>query len=120
MTSGQPPRDVIHELNNQLGIVVANLDLLDSVTKADPGQKELIKAALDAALKGSDLVERLLDPAREPTSEPNPANAGASSPPSDADSKLAPGPERILVVDDNDEMRRAAAATLKSLGYATS
>jgi CheY-like chemotaxis protein len=119
-SEGQPSRDVVHELNNQLGIAIANLDLLDSVTKSDPEKSALINAALDAALKGSELVERLSDPSKGQTSEVTPGTAGASEPPADATAKSPAGPERILVVDDNDEMRRAAVATLKSLGYATS
>ena len=63
-----------HDFNNLLGIIIGNLDLLRAqpgggITK-DPNLEQLTAEALDAALRGADLTERLLAFARRQTLQP--------------------------------------------------
>jgi signal transduction histidine kinase len=53
-----------HDFNNLLAIVIGNLDLLSESPNRDARSKKLTKEALDAALRGADLVGRLLAFAR--------------------------------------------------------
>jgi signal transduction histidine kinase len=53
-----------HDFNNLLAIVIGNLDLLSESPNTDARSKKLTKEALDAALRGADLVGRLLAFAR--------------------------------------------------------
>jgi hypothetical protein len=50
---------IAHDLNNVFGIVVGNLDLLLEHCAADAYASDLAREALDAALKGIELTERL-------------------------------------------------------------
>lgn len=61
---------IAHDFNNLLGVVIGNLDLLQSpgsIGEAD----ELIGACMEAALSGADLVRRLLAFARRQTLNPS-------------------------------------------------
>jgi PAS domain S-box-containing protein len=53
-----------HDFNNLLGVVIGNLDLLSDQLKDDPLAGELGREALEAALRGADLTQRLLAFAR--------------------------------------------------------
>ena len=59
-----------HDFNNLLGIIIGNLDLLRERQKVDPGSEELAREALDAALRGADLTQRLLAFARRQPLQP--------------------------------------------------
>jgi PAS domain S-box-containing protein len=53
-----------HDFNNLLSVVIGNLDLLRERQSFDPESGELAREALDAALRGADLTQRLLAFAR--------------------------------------------------------
>ncbi len=57
---GQLTGGIAHDFNNILGLVVGNLDQLIEVCEAQPDVKTLGAAALDAALRGAELVRRLM------------------------------------------------------------
>ncbi|KAB2866712.1 MAG: PAS domain-containing protein, partial [Bauldia sp.] len=59
-----------HDFNNLLGVIVGNLDLLRGRPGLDAGAEELAGEALDAALKGADLTQRLLAFARRQPLQP--------------------------------------------------
>ena len=61
-----------HDFNNLLGVIIGNLDLLRD-TQTDPAEAtEMLRDALDAALKGADLTRRLLAFARRQPLRPEP------------------------------------------------
>ncbi len=57
---GQLTGGVAHDFNNLLGVVIGNLDFLDELLESDGDQRELIATALQAALQGAELTNRLL------------------------------------------------------------
>ena len=59
-----------HDFNNLLGVIIGNLDLLEERLGKDEESKTLASAALDAALRGSDLTRRLLAFARKQPLKP--------------------------------------------------
>jgi len=59
-----------HDFNNVLGAVVGNLDLLAREIKDNPAAEELRVEALDGALRGADLIRRLLAFARRQSLRP--------------------------------------------------
>jgi signal transduction histidine kinase len=59
-----------HDFNNLLGIIVGNLDLLHDLAKDKGEIDELACEALDAALRGADLTQRLLAFARRQSLQP--------------------------------------------------
>lgn len=59
-----------HDFNNLLGIVIGNLDLLQSRLALDADNREALQDALDAASKGADLTRRLLAFARRQPLQP--------------------------------------------------
>jgi len=59
-----------HDFNNLLGIIVGNLDLLHSAKASDPLAEELVREALDAALRGAELTKHLLAFARKQPLKP--------------------------------------------------
>ncbi len=56
---GQLTGGIAHDFNNLLGIIIGNLDLVLEA-KSDPKLGELAQGALDGALRGAELVARLL------------------------------------------------------------
>jgi NO-binding membrane sensor protein with MHYT domain/nitrogen-specific signal transduction histidine kinase/CheY-like chemotaxis protein len=71
---GQLTGGIAHDFNNLLGIIIGNLDLY---TESADGAREglpLIEAALDAALRGADLNQRLLAFARRQSLQPERVN----------------------------------------------
>lgn len=60
LTSG-----IAHDFNNLLTVLVGNLALLAEELRADPEKFAKLKAARDAATRGSDLIRQLLAFARE-------------------------------------------------------
>jgi len=61
---GQLTGGMAHDFNNLLSIIIGNLDFLAERLPARPGLEEPVKEALDAALQGADLTQRLLAFAR--------------------------------------------------------
>jgi len=57
---GQLTGGIAHDFNNILGLVVGNLDQLIEVCEAQQDVTTLASAALDAALRGAELVRRLM------------------------------------------------------------
>jgi CheY-like chemotaxis protein len=66
-----------HDFNNLLAIVIGNLDILVDRKKGDADVKELGGEALDAALRGADLTQRLLAFARRQPLQPRPVDLNA-------------------------------------------
>ena len=59
-----------HDFNNLLGVVIGNLDMLRERESSDAGARELLGEALEAALRGAALAQRLLAFARHQTLQP--------------------------------------------------
>jgi len=57
---GQLTGGIAHDFNNILGLVIGNLDQLIEVCEKEPEVTTLASAALDAALRGAELVRRLM------------------------------------------------------------
>ena len=67
---GQLTGGMAHDFNNLLSVIIGNLDLLLAEGKSDPETRELAGHALEAALKGADLIRRLLAFARRQPLQP--------------------------------------------------
>ncbi len=68
---GQLTGGMAHDFNNLLGIIIGNLDLLQTTSsRLDAGQLELIGDARDAALRGAELTKSLLAFARRQPLQP--------------------------------------------------
>ncbi len=57
---GQLTGGVAHDFNNLLGIIIGNLDLVLDAVKGDRELKDIAQAALDGALRGAEVTQRLL------------------------------------------------------------
>jgi len=55
---------IAHDINNLLGVIIGNLDLLEPLARSDRAAAEYFTDALGAALGGADLTRRLLAFAR--------------------------------------------------------
>ncbi len=101
---------VAHDINNLLGVVVTNLDLLSEQLIGDPQVTNLIAEIVAAAVRASELSRTLMPggPSQRPL---------ASS--ADQTTAMLAGhpPASVLVVDDNAELRVAVARQLTELGY---
>ncbi len=64
---GQLTGGIAHDFNNLLMIVMGNLQLVDQLVKTDERAAKRIKAAIDAADRGSELTKRLLAFSRQQT-----------------------------------------------------
>jgi len=63
---GQLTGGIAHDFNNLLTIIIGNLELINEWPEAKVGDKlSLLQMALESALRGSDLVNRLLAIARQ-------------------------------------------------------
>ncbi|MDI1327185.1 MAG: response regulator [Brevundimonas sp.] len=62
---GQLTGGIAHDFNNLLGVIIGNLDMLIEMLRGDPIQAELADDALNAALRGAELTNRLLVVARQ-------------------------------------------------------
>ena len=67
---GQLTGGLAHDFNNLLAIVIGNLDMLREIRAGDPATDELVRDALDSALRGADLTRRLLAFARRQPLQP--------------------------------------------------
>ncbi len=64
---GQLTGGVAHDFNNLLMVVMGNLQLVEQLVKGDERALKRIRAALEAADKGSDLTKRMLAFSRQQT-----------------------------------------------------
>ena len=67
---GQLTGGLAHDFNNLLAIIIGNLDMLREIRADDPVTDELVRDALDSALRGADLTRRLLAFARRQPLQP--------------------------------------------------
>ena len=66
-----------HDFNNLLGIIILNLDLLAEAKEDDPETAEITSEAMGAALRGAELIRRLLAFARRQPLEAKPTDINA-------------------------------------------
>ena len=62
-------RALLHRLNNKLGIILANAELLETRLGDDPGRsraKEIVTGAVDAIATARDIRSRVVAARREP------------------------------------------------------
>ena len=71
---GQLTGGLAHDFNNLLAIIIGNLDMLHELRAEDPVTDELVRDALDSALRGADLTRRLLAFARRQPLQPERAD----------------------------------------------
>jgi PAS domain S-box-containing protein len=64
---GQLTGGIAHDFNNLLMVVMGNLQLVEQIVKGDDRALKRIRAAIDAADKGSDLTRRMLAFSRQQT-----------------------------------------------------
>ena len=64
---GQLTGGIAHDFNNLLMVVMGNLQLVEQIVKNDERALKRIRAAIDAADKGSDLTKRMLAFSRQQT-----------------------------------------------------
>jgi signal transduction histidine kinase len=64
---GQLTGGVAHDFNNLLMVVIGNLQLVEALVKDDPRALKRIRAASEAAEKGSELTKRMLAFSRQQT-----------------------------------------------------
>ena len=75
---GQLTGGIAHDFNNLLAVIIANLDvLLAAVDEGTPTREQAVDA-LDAALRGADLTDRLLAFARRQPLRPEPCDVNAA------------------------------------------
>jgi PAS domain S-box-containing protein len=67
-----------HDFNNLLAVIIGNLDLLNDVIGSDGEARMLATEALAAAMRGADLIRRLLAFARQQPLQPERLDAGES------------------------------------------
>jgi PAS domain S-box-containing protein len=71
---GQLTGGLAHDFNNLLAIIIGNLDMLRELRAEDPVTDELVRDALESALRGADLTRRLLAFARRQPLQPERAD----------------------------------------------
>jgi PAS domain S-box-containing protein len=71
---GQLTGGLAHDFNNLLAIIIGNLDLLREIRQDDLVTEELVRDALESALRGADLTRRLLAFARRQPLQPERAD----------------------------------------------
>ena len=91
-------RKTVHDLNNLFQVILGSLELMKRTRQAAP---ETIDTALRATREASVLAQRLLVSLKRPTEEAQRARPG----------------ETVLLVEDDDGVRRWAASALEGLGY---
>jgi len=69
---GQLTGGLAHDFNNLLMIIIANLDLLDTMLKGQPAAQKLVNAAIGASLRGAELTKQLLAFSRRQQLQPQP------------------------------------------------
>ncbi len=71
---GQLTGGLAHDFNNLLAIIIGNLDMLREIRAGDQVTDELVRDALESALRGADLTRRLLTFARRQPLQPERAD----------------------------------------------
>ena len=71
---GQLTGGLAHDFNNLLAIIIGNLDMLREIRAGDQVTDELVRDALESALRGADLTRRLLAFARRQPLQPERAD----------------------------------------------
>ena len=74
---GQLTGGLAHDFNNLLAIIIGNLDVLSETMPTNVAQRELVQAAIGAAVSGSNLTRRLLAFARRQPLQPEPVDVNA-------------------------------------------
>src|SRR4029450_12282063 len=74
---GQLTGGLAHDFNNMLGVIVGNLDLLAEGVGEHAGAQQRIRTGQRAALRASDLPQRLLAFARRQPLNPAPTGVNA-------------------------------------------
>jgi PAS domain S-box-containing protein len=74
---GQLTGGLAHDFNNLLAIIIGNLDVLSDTVPGDAEQRELVQAAIGAAVSGSELTRRLLAFARRQPLQPEQVDVNA-------------------------------------------
>ena len=100
--------ELAHDINNLLGVVVTNLDLLVEQLDSNSRAAGLADEIVEAALRASGLSRRLMG--AESSGQPKVGEAVTIGP-------RMEGRPAVLVVDDNAGLRRAVAEQLHELGY---
>jgi signal transduction histidine kinase len=59
-----------HDFNNLLGVIIGNLDIIDSLVTKTSDIAELVRDATDAALRGAEVTRNLLAFARRQPLQP--------------------------------------------------
>ncbi len=71
---GQLTGGLAHDFNNLLAIIIGNLDLLREIRQDDLVTEDLVRDALESALRGADLTRRLLAFSRRQPLQPERAD----------------------------------------------
>lgn len=74
---GQLTGGIAHDFNNLLGVVIGNLEILSEDLGDDAAAKKLLTAALNAALRGVDMTNRLLAFSRRQALKPEACDLNA-------------------------------------------
>jgi CheY-like chemotaxis protein len=104
---------IAHDFNNLLGVIIGNLDLLAPRLADDAEARELLDAALGAAVRGAELTTQLLTSASRQA--PEPQTQTQPSPPLEPTAAA----RTVLVVEDNDAIRKVVVRLLAEFGYRT-
>lgn len=111
-------RATVHELNNLIGIIIGNLDIVVARSSVRSEEKELLGYAISAALRGADLIQGLLANAHSRTASPGTIE------PDEPEARIGEVAHHtgnrgktILVVDDSAFLRQVVVHQLAELGY---
>jgi nitrogen-specific signal transduction histidine kinase/CheY-like chemotaxis protein len=75
---GQLTGGIAHDFNNLLGVILGNLDLLDSMLGERPDAQTVLRRAIEAVERGGSLTRQLLAFSRKQVLQPRPIDLGAS------------------------------------------
>ncbi len=119
-----------HDLNNQLTSLLGNLSLALMARPGDPTTNERVLNAKKTAIRAQALsqqLQSLLDPlAESPSAKTNTTDMNCTNlpmpakSPSTMRSEPAPGPSRILILDDEEAICMLISSVLESSGYEVS
>jgi PAS domain S-box-containing protein len=71
---GQLSGGIAHDFNNLLTVILGNLEMLETRLAADDPKRHMVREAMDTALLGAQLTERLLAFARRQPLDPRPVD----------------------------------------------
>ncbi len=114
-------KQIAHDFNNLLNVVAGNLELLTASMILAPNQTKRVEDCLTAIERGVVLVQQLATIADEPEPSEKPDNANNISGRMDQSEiqkkELDPASIKLLVVEDDPELRKVAVTMLTRLGY---